>query len=119
MLLLTQLKCIKQLEQEKDLIMQGIKALDIGHQWFQRRLCEVQERQRQVENVGIKSTAIETEFVLGLETEPGSASTRLDLFLTKVSQMNRLLKSIVDLSNVNVCEKSCLYGKAGASNKYL
>ncbi|CAK8675233.1 unnamed protein product [Clavelina lepadiformis] len=95
------LKCIKQLEQEKDLIMQGIKALDIGHQWFQRRLCEVQERQRQVENVGIKSTAIETEFVLGLETEPGSASTRLDLFLTKVSQMNRLLKSIVDLSNVN------------------
>lgn len=48
---------MKQLEQEKDLLLQGLDEMNRSQNWFQRKISEVQKRQNQL-NSDIKSSSM-------------------------------------------------------------
>ena len=41
-----QIKRMKQLEQERDLLLQGLEAVNRAHEWYQQQLQSVQEKQK-------------------------------------------------------------------------
>uniref|UniRef100_H2YCC9 Suppressor APC domain-containing protein n=1 Tax=Ciona savignyi TaxID=51511 RepID=H2YCC9_CIOSA len=84
------LKLIKQLEQEKDVLLQGLETLNRGRQWFQDRICDVQEKQRLLSNNGLKPTSDVTE------NDATATQARIDGLLTKVSDMTKFVQSMSD-----------------------
>lgn len=48
MLHLTQLKQMKELEQEKDSLLSGLEVVERAREWYQGQIHNVTERQRQV-----------------------------------------------------------------------
>uniref|UniRef100_H2YCD1 Suppressor APC domain-containing protein n=1 Tax=Ciona savignyi TaxID=51511 RepID=H2YCD1_CIOSA len=90
------LKLIKQLEQEKDVLLQGLETLNRGRQWFQDRICDVQEKQRLLSNNGLKPTSDVTE------NDATATQARIDGLLTKVSDMTKFVQSMSD-DNTETC----------------
>uniref|UniRef100_H2YCC8 Suppressor APC domain-containing protein n=1 Tax=Ciona savignyi TaxID=51511 RepID=H2YCC8_CIOSA len=98
---LFQLKLIKQLEQEKDVLLQGLETLNRGRQWFQDRICDVQEKQRLLSNNGLKPTSDVTE------NDATATQARIDGLLTKVSDMTKFVQSMSDdNTETDVTQKS-------------
>nr|CAB3262571.1 uncharacterized protein LOC100180449 [Phallusia mammillata] len=90
------LKCMKLLEQEKDLVLQGMDTLDRGREWFQVRLCGVQERQRQMSTANAKPRQAQ-----GVDNDMEVTQGRLDEMLTKISQLTKLVNEIAESRNKN------------------
>uniref|UniRef100_F6Z5D4 Suppressor APC domain-containing protein n=1 Tax=Ciona intestinalis TaxID=7719 RepID=F6Z5D4_CIOIN len=85
------LKLIQQLEQEKDVLLQGLDALERGRDWFQERISDVQEKQRLLSNNGMKPTRDVTE------NDATVTQSRIDNLLTKVSEMSKLVQALYSL----------------------
>nr|XP_002131251.1 uncharacterized protein LOC100180449 [Ciona intestinalis] len=88
------LKLIQQLEQEKDVLLQGLDALERGRDWFQERISDVQEKQRLLSNNGMKPTRDVTE------NDATVTQSRIDNLLTKVSEMSKLVQAMNETDSV-------------------
>lgn len=76
------LKRMKQIEQEKDVLLQGLSAVEEAREWYLKQLTEVQEKMRHASRMG-----------MGAYVEPWSEAhqERLELLKARVLELNRQL----------------------------
>ncbi|XP_063359086.1 suppressor APC domain-containing protein 2 [Cydia amplana] len=77
------LKRMKQIEQEKDVLLQGLNAVEEAREWYLKRLGEVQEKMRHAGRMGVY-------------VEPWSEAhqERLELLRARVLELNRQLGAL-------------------------
>ncbi|KAJ0181757.1 hypothetical protein K1T71_002479 [Dendrolimus kikuchii] len=77
------LKRMKQIEQEKDVLLQGLSAVEEAREWYLKQLTEVQEKMRYAGRMGVY-------------VEPWSEAhqERLELLKARVLELNRQLGAL-------------------------
>ncbi|XP_072344190.1 suppressor APC domain-containing protein 2 isoform X2 [Scyliorhinus torazame] len=88
------LKCMKELEREKDALLQGLEMVDSARGWYIQQIQETWERQR-----NIKSPA-------GSGADAEGNSVRLEQLLSKLQEVKRCLADLTSCSAKEVSVKS-------------
>ncbi|XP_072015481.1 uncharacterized protein [Amphiura filiformis] len=83
------LKRMKQLEQERDVLIQGLEAVDRAKSWYQRQLADVKQKQRYVHN---------GQFAHGEDPNSQSQQDRLAFQSLRIVEVNRQLAALVESS---------------------
>ena len=100
---------MKLLEQEKDLIVQGLGTLDRGRKWFQVQLNNTRERQRQLSASGCSKADLFGGYD-NLSQENTAVQIRIDCLLAKISEMTKLFKDMADTQReVKLFQKNALW----------
>lgn len=86
---LSQLKQMKELEQEKDSLLAGLEVVERARDWYQGQIHNVTERQRQV---GQNSHC--TDFL----TEANQS--RMNVLIPKLQEVNRCLNDLISCSGM-------------------
>ncbi|XP_039272712.2 uncharacterized protein LOC120346977 isoform X1 [Styela clava] len=97
------IKYMKQLDDQKKLLLQGLQAIDSTKSWFERRLNNINERQNQINlkiNKGSLSVGRSTSSEDICKTEPGSADYRLDNIAETEKQMRSLMNTVSQLQTL-------------------
>ncbi|XP_013387793.1 suppressor APC domain-containing protein 2 [Lingula anatina] len=81
------LKRMKQLEQERDVLLQGLEAVDKAREWYHNQLIAVQEKQKYLG----KSTA-QSDYSLEANQE------RMNFQMARIYEVNQQLKALIDSS---------------------
>ncbi|XP_051522551.1 suppressor APC domain-containing protein 2-like isoform X2 [Myxocyprinus asiaticus] len=97
------LKQMKELEQEKDSLLAGLDVLEQAREWYQTRIHNVTETQRQV-----GQSHQSTEFFAE------SCQSRMDLLLPKLQEVTRCLNDLISFSETALPSGSSL----SASSSY-
>ncbi|XP_067883588.1 suppressor APC domain-containing protein 2-like [Heterodontus francisci] len=81
------LKCMKDLEQEKDALLQGLEMVDCARDWYIQQIQAIQERQKSISKSPAGSgKAVEVN------------SVRLDQLLSKLQEVRRCLADLISCS---------------------
>uniref|UniRef100_T1IY66 EF-hand domain-containing protein n=1 Tax=Strigamia maritima TaxID=126957 RepID=T1IY66_STRMM len=81
------LKRMKQLEQEKDVLLQGLEAVDKAHDWYLRQIASVQDK---MQSIG-KSTA-------PVEYSTEAHQEKLNFQMARIFEVNQHLSALVESS---------------------
>ncbi|XP_072344189.1 suppressor APC domain-containing protein 2 isoform X1 [Scyliorhinus torazame] len=88
------LKCMKELEREKDALLQGLEMVDSARGWYIQQIQETWERQR-----NIKSPA-------GSGADAEGNSVRLEQLLSKLQEVKRCLADLTSCSAKRLARSS-------------
>uniref|UniRef100_G3PWW2 Suppressor APC domain containing 2 n=1 Tax=Gasterosteus aculeatus TaxID=69293 RepID=G3PWW2_GASAC len=87
---LTQLKQMKELEQEKDSLLTGLEVVERARDWYQGQIHSVTERQRQV-GQSSPSTDFFTE----------ANQSHMNVLIPKLQEVNRCLNDLISCSGIS------------------
>ncbi|XP_010083208.1 PREDICTED: suppressor APC domain-containing protein 2-like, partial [Pterocles gutturalis] len=89
------LKHMKELEQEKDFLLQGLELIERAREWYHQHIQFMQERQRLLGKN--KTTA---------EFFPEGGQSHLGLLVPKLQEVNRCLGDLLSTAGKEVTDKS-------------
>ncbi|EAA15006.4 AGAP009198-PA, partial [Anopheles gambiae str. PEST] len=108
------LKRLKQIEQEKDILLQGLTAVERAREWYHKQLAAVQEKMRYLGRPGSH-----------METWTETQQERLDLQRARVLEVNRHLMMLAESwerggfpMHMNLALRPLPGGFAGAPGHY-
>ena len=78
-----QLKRMKQIEQEKDVLMQGLQAVERAREWYLKQVAAVQEKMKYLGRMG--SHMVRAYSCISSYSEPGFFGEVLLVIVNKIS----------------------------------
>ena len=80
-----QIKRMKQLEQEKDILLQGLEAVERARDWYQKQIQAVQDKQKYI-GKGFQSPNVRTQGFVHAERKQKSCRLKIVVGLWEISQ---------------------------------